>query len=271
MAKSQRKWELLGCSLHGHVHVGQDAAEVTEVDAPFVRQIAGARWHRCLRCDGWHHFAPPEVPSLYRVPTREEITLPARGRVLRDRFVLRLIAFDRAVHVVVLVAIALALFIFASHRASLETSYDGIMNALLGSSGGPSALRGWLGHLRHFFVFSPQHLYELAYAACAYAALEAAEMVGLWYSKRWAEYLTFLATSAFLPLEVYELTTKLSALKIVVLLVNLAVACYLLLAKRLFGLRGGGHALEKRKSESSGWAAFDAATPPLALSDDVFS
>jgi uncharacterized membrane protein (DUF2068 family) len=185
--------------------------------------------------------------------------------VLRDQFVLRLIAVDRALHVIVLGGIALALFLFASRHASLEHSYDNIMNGLLGSSGGPQALRGWLGHLRHVFVFSPKHLYELAIAATLYAVLEAAEMVGLWRGRRWAEYLTFVATCALLPLEVYELTSKLSVLKVIVLIVNLAVAIYLAFAKRLFGIRGGGRSLEERRQVTSGWAAFDRATPPLVL------
>jgi uncharacterized membrane protein (DUF2068 family) len=269
MNRTTHRWELLGCTLHGHELVGEDAATVTESDAPFVRQLGGLRWHRCLRCDGWFPLPIPEQPARDRVPSRDEIELPDRGRVLRDRFVLRLIAFDRAIHVVVLVTIAVALLLFVSHRSSLESTYDGVMNSLLGSSGGPKALRGWLGHLRHFFIFSPQHLDELAVVALCYAALEAAEMVGLWLSKRWAEYLTFVATCLLLPLEVYELTTKLSPLKIVVFVLNLAVAIYLLLAKRLFGVRGGGEAVEARRSEASGWAAFDRATPPLPVLDDL--
>jgi uncharacterized membrane protein (DUF2068 family) len=170
--------------------------------------------------------------------------------------------------VALLTGIAIALFVFVSHRSSLEASYDSIMNSLLGSSGGPASLRGWLGHIQRFFLFSPKHLYELGIAATGYAALEAVEMVGLWFSKRWAEYLTFIATCLLLPLEVYELSTKLSTLKIVVFLLNLAVACYLLLAKRLFGLRGGGAAIEARKSSESGWAAFDGATPPVSAMTD---
>ena len=42
----------------------------------------------------------------------------------------------------------------------------------------------------------------------AYAVLEAVEMVGLWLTKRWAEYLTFIATVALIPLEVYEIVDK---------------------------------------------------------------
>ena len=97
----------------------------------------------------------------------------------------------------------------------------------------------------------------------AFAALEAAEMVGLWLNKRWAEYLTFIATTALVPFEVYELTNSVSAFKLVALIINLAVVIYLLLAKRLFGLRGGHLAERARRERSSGWGAIERATPGL--------
>ncbi len=97
----------------------------------------------------------------------------------------------------------------------------------------------------------------------AYAVLEGAEAVGLWYQKRWAEYLTFIATTALLPLEIYELTRRLSPFKIVTLVINVAVVVYLLLAKRLFGLRGGARAEEEQRRRDSGWEALERATPGL--------
>lgn len=262
MGHSKRSWELVGCALDGHVHVGTDAAQIVDDDHPFVRETTSSqRWYRCLRCDGWYVLVKPAEPARERVPSRDEIVLPLRGRMLRDRFVLRLIAFERGIHVIVLASIAVALFLFASHRSSLERSYDSIMNTLLGSTGSSAHLRGLLGHFQRVFLFSPSHVYELGLAACALAALEAVEMIGLWIGKRWAEYLTFIATCLFLPFEIYELTTKVSALKLIVFILNLAVALYLLVAKRLFGLRGGGAAIEARKSSDSGWEAFDRATP----------
>jgi len=47
-------------------------------------------------------------------PSRDEIKLPPRGKALRDRIVLRIIAIDRAIHFVVLVALAVAVFLFAA-------------------------------------------------------------------------------------------------------------------------------------------------------------
>jgi uncharacterized membrane protein (DUF2068 family) len=87
-------------------------------------------------------------------------------------------------------------------------------------------------------------------------------MVGLWLNKRWAEYLTFIATTALVPFEVYELTNSISAFKIIALVINLAVVIYLLLAKRLFGLRGGHAAEHARREDSSGWGAIARATTP---------
>ena len=88
------------------------------------------------------------------------------------------------------------------------------------------------------------------------------EAVGLWYQRRWAEYLTFVATTAFLPLEVLELTKQVSAFKVTALIVNLAVVIYLLFAKRLFGLRGGAAADERERARDQGWPALERTAPP---------
>jgi hypothetical protein len=55
--------------------------------------------------------------------------------------------------------------------------------------------------------------------------------------RRWAEYLTCVATAGFLPYEIYELSKGISAFKLIALIVNLVVLVYLIWAKRLFGLR----------------------------------
>src|SRR5947209_2640994 len=89
------------------------------------------------------------------------------------------------------------------------------------------------------------------------------EAFGLWYQKRWAEYLTFVATTALLPLEAYELTRKLSPFKIVAIVVNVAIVVYLLFAKRLFGLRGGGEAEEGERQRDVGWEALERTAPPV--------
>ena len=86
--------------------------------------------------------------------------------------------------------------------------------------------------------------------------------MGLWWAKRWAEYLTFLATALLLPVEVYEIINKQTPLKIIGFIINIAVVIYLLFNKRLFGLRGGVAAEEAERAADGGWPAIERATPP---------
>ncbi len=264
MARTKRpanRYELLTCAWKGHELVGTDARDVEPEDALLVREEAGIRWHRCLRCDDWISRSPPENPTRPRVPARDEIELPARGPVLRDRYVLRLIALDRAVHVVVLGTLATVLFLFAGHDAALHRDYVNVMNDLSGGNPGASQLRGALGYLGRAFRYSPNRLIQLGLVVTAYAGLEACEMVGLWLNKRWAEYLTFVATTILIPFEVYELSLGFSTFKVVTLIINIAIVVYLLLAKRLFGFRGGHRAELDRRQALSGWTAVEQATP----------
>jgi uncharacterized membrane protein (DUF2068 family) len=261
--RPDNKYELFTCAWKGHALVGTDAAEVTPEDGLVARECAGIRWYRCLRCDVWLHREIPAAPTQPRVPSREEIEIPARGPLLRDRYVLRLIAVDRAIHVVILSLLAIVLFTFAHHDAALHRDYVNIMNDLSGGGPGASQVRGILGYLRRAFQYSPQHLIQLGLVVTAYAALEATEGFGLWFNKRWAEYLTFVATTALVPFEVYELGLRVSVFKVVALIVNVIIVIYLLLAKRLFGLRGGHKAEAERRHELGGWAAIERATPPV--------
>ena len=165
--------------------------------------------------------------------------MPDRGPVLRDRYVLRRTRSTGPSTSSCSRALAVALFTFASHHSALQNDYNQIMNDLSGGDPGATSVRGFLGHLRNAFHYSPRHLIELGLLLTAYAALEASEMVGLWYAKRWAEYLTFIATVLLVPFELYELSNGVSVFKVLTLVINLAIVVYLLLAKRLFGLRGG--------------------------------
>jgi uncharacterized membrane protein (DUF2068 family) len=255
------RYDLIGCAFGGHVLVGTDVSVIEPGDGTIVQEHGGLRWYRCLRCDAWLPRPPPDAPTRDRLPDRGEIEFPLRGRALRDRYVLRLIAVERAVHVVVLSGLAVAVFLFIGHRKTLQHDYVSIINGLFGSSGGPDGRKGLLGEFRKLLVISPSHLYDIGFLLVAYATLEAVEMVGLWFAKRWAEYLTFVATFAFVPLEVYELATSFGWLKLVTFIVNVAVVVYLLLGKRLFGLRGGRAADLARRHADSGWEAIDRRPP----------
>jgi uncharacterized membrane protein (DUF2068 family) len=257
-------YELLVCGLEGHELVGLDAAELRPQDAVFAREAGGLRWYRCLRCDSWLPLAPPAAPTAQHPPDRDEIEVPARGKALRDKVVLRLIAIDRAIHFVVLAILAVAVFLFAAHELALRHVYFRIVNAVQGGSAGTAhgSGHGLLHTLEHVFTLKSSTLYEIAAVAAAYAVLEGAEAVGLWLQKRWAEYLTFVATAAFLPYEVYELTKSVSPFKVVALVVNIVIALYLLFAKRLFGLRGGAAAEGAEREREAGWPALERTAPP---------
>jgi uncharacterized membrane protein (DUF2068 family) len=252
------RFELFTCGWSGHVLVGTDAAHIVDADGAVVREIDGLRWYHCLRCYDWVAQSPPAQPPRDRVPVRDDIDLPLRGRLLRDRYVLRLIALDRAVHVTVLTVLALIIFFVASDHAALQHDYTQIVEAF----GGPSQAHPFLGHFKHLFTISTTHLYEAGAVVVAYGVLEATEMVGLWFAKRWAEYLTFVATIALIPFEIYELTSSVSTLKIVTLIINVAIAAYLLWSKRLFGLNGGHQAEAERLRSAVSWEALENSLPP---------
>jgi uncharacterized membrane protein (DUF2068 family) len=258
-------WELVACGLRGHYLVGLDAAEVRPRDGAVVRESGGLRWHRCLRCDSWVVLSPPEHAARPHPPEREEIQIPARGKALRDKVVLRLIAIDRAFHFLILVLIGIAVLLFASHESSLRDAYYRILTDLQGGvAGGPVQNSGHVGilhELDRLFSLRSSTLRLAGVALLAYGVLEGIEAIGLWLTKRWAEYLTFLATTILLPLEIYEIVHRRSALKIIGFLINLAVVVYLLFAKRLFGLRGGGAADEAARARDMSWEAIERATP----------
>jgi uncharacterized membrane protein (DUF2068 family) len=262
------RYELLSCALNGHLLLGTDAAELRPEDELFAREDDGLRWYRCMRCDSWLALTPPEHPTRKYPAPRDEVTLPLRGRALRDRYVLRLIAIERVFHFLVLGALGAAVLLFANNRAVLNQDFTSILQNVQGGLGGPIANsnHGIVHDLRHLFAISITSLYLVGVAVSAYAVLEGVESVGLWLGKRWAEYLTFIATIVFVPYEIYELAKSVTALKVVALVLNLAVAVYLLLAKRLFGLRGGGKAEQAEHDADVGWPAIERSAPRPAPS-----
>ena len=256
-------YELLACGLRGHELIGTDAAGLRPEDAVVAREIGGVRWHRCLRCDAWLPLARPASPTRRYPPAREEIKLPLRGRPLRDKIVLRAIAIDRALHFVVLGLIAGAIFVLAANRAQLRSLFYRILADVQGTVvnrvHGPHG--GVLGEIEKLLSLQSGTIRLVGGAVAVLAVVEGAEAVGLWYQRRWAEYLTFVVTAAFLPLEVYELTVRVSAFKIIALVINLAIVVYLLLAKRLFGIRGGPAAEEALRARDVGWESLERSAP----------
>ena len=259
------RWDLLLCAARGHELVGTDAVELRSQDAIFAREDArGTRWYRCLRCDSWLPLSSPRNPSRRVPPEREEIELPLRGKALRDWIALRLIAIDRAFHLVVLAGLGVLVLLFSANRTTLHHTFYRVLADLQGGtvSGQSHARRGFLHELDNLFTTSSSHLRLLATVLIAYGLVEGIEAVGLWYQRRWAEYLTFIVTASLLPFEIYEIAHRTTPFKIVAFVINLAVVAYLLWAKRLFGLRGGTAADAALAEHDQGWEALERTAPP---------
>jgi uncharacterized membrane protein (DUF2068 family) len=76
----------------------------------------------------------------------------------------------------------------------------------------------------------------------SYSALQLTEGIGLWMQKRWAEFLTVIATSLLIPVEIYEIYEKFTWIRVLILIVNLFVVWYL--ATRLKDEKVEEHELE---------------------------
>ncbi len=261
------RYELLGCALHGHLLASSAQAEssgqrdlLTRIDPDHD----GVRWFRCLRCDAWIPMLDAGGGTSTGAASVAPVQVPLRGRPLRDRVVLRIIAIDRIVHLVLIGALAVAIFLFADHRQQLLGDYTRVLNRLQAAVGGPltdTPGAGILRDLDRLFSLSPGRLYLYGIAIAAYALINGIEAVGLWGARRWAEYLTLIEVGVFLPIEVHELFVRVSPLKLITLVLNLAVFAYLLFAHRLFGLRGGGHADRAEKERDTGWPPLQRTTP----------
>lgn len=75
---------------------------------------------------------------------------------------------------------------------------------------------------------SPGQIEKLGLGSLIYAALFLAEGTGLWLRKRWGEWLTVIITSSLVPVEVYEIYRHPSAVKVAVLVINVAIVGYLI-------------------------------------------
>jgi uncharacterized membrane protein (DUF2068 family) len=74
----------------------------------------------------------------------------------------------------------------------------------------------------------------LAMTAFGYAALLGTEGVGLYLRKPWSRWFTIAATSSLIPIEIYEIVRELHAVRVLVLVVNVAIVAYLFRRRELF-------------------------------------
>jgi uncharacterized membrane protein (DUF2068 family) len=251
----------LWCAARGHAITGLGASAEGADPLLLVETPDGHRLHRCLRCLDWVEHPAPVTPSGPAV-TIEGVRIPARGRALRDALVLRLIAIDKGIHALLLTLVGVALLFLSSNEAAAHDSFLRIIVALNGSSSTPDTvehrLHGVLGRVDWLLRLHTGTLYAASGVILAYAALNAVESFGLWRMRRWAEYLSAIATSVFLPLEIYELIDRVTVFRIGTLIVNIAIVVYLVYAKRLFGIRGGARREHEVRMADASWPAIQA-------------
>jgi uncharacterized membrane protein (DUF2068 family) len=216
-------------------------------DRLHVDTIDGEAW-RCLRCATFV-VGPPhgEGPA-------EDAPVVLRGKALRDAFILRLLAAERLIRGVLLLALAYGVYKFDGAQNSLEKVFQDYLPTLkpfadkLGidlQNTGPVKLIQKALNAEH------STLQLVAIGVLAYGGLELLEGIGLWLMKRWGEYVAMVGTLVFIPLEVYELLEQVTWLRLLAFAFNLFAVVYLLWSKRLFGFRGGREAFDaERHSES---------------------
>ncbi|MDR3632372.1 MAG: DUF2127 domain-containing protein [Isosphaeraceae bacterium] len=81
--------------------------------------------------------------------------------------------------------------------------------------------------LEHVGGLSHRQVRALGLGTLFYAALHLVEGTGLLFKRVWAGYLTVIASGSLLPIEIYEIAKKPTALRVSVLVVNVAIVVYL--------------------------------------------
>jgi uncharacterized membrane protein (DUF2068 family) len=252
------------CSIQGHATPARFATYVEAHDAALGAQLPdGRRLARCLRCDSWvEHAQPAGKDAKYeQIPPLDQIKKPRRGKPLQEAILMRLIAINKGSHALFFTLAAVGLVLLRTNLFKLQSFAERILKFVNGSlnDSGQGNSRSWLTRqVEHVLKLKGETIGLLLGVAVLYAVIEWTEAIGLWKEKRWAEYLTVIATAGFLPIEVKELLHKVTVLRVFALVANVALLIWLVRNKRLFGVRGGAHAMH----EDVDWPAVLAAPAP---------
>lgn len=88
----------------------------------------------------------------------------------------------------------------------------------------------------HIFLMaadsSDSKLWLFAFAAAVYSGIRFAEGWGLWFERRWAEWVTVVGAAIYVPVEIYELTISITVIKVTLLVLNILIVVYLCQALR---------------------------------------
>jgi uncharacterized membrane protein (DUF2068 family) len=238
-------WNLRSCSRAGHVTCAPAEEQYRarlEATTPL-----GDAW-RCLRCGSYVLGDPAGAGPADDAPVL------LRGKALRSAFVLRFLAIERFARGLLILLLGAAILQFKSSQVSVRQLFEKDLSAakpLFDQLGWNATDSGLIHSIEKALNAKGSTLNLVAAFLLFYGVLQLIEGVGLWLLKRWGEYFAVVATSLFLPLEIYELSEKVTLLRLGAFLLNVAAVLYLLLSKRLFGLRGGYRAYEAQMHEAS--------------------
>jgi uncharacterized membrane protein (DUF2068 family) len=236
--KDRNRWELRTCARRGHVTYAPD-------DDGLAKRLSGTTglgevW-RCLRC-GDFVTGPPHGHG-----PADDAPLVIRGKALRQAIVVRALAVERWIRAVLIALAAWAVWRFHGSQGSIQAAFDRDL-PLLRNAGFKVDQMTAIHELEKALAAKPSTLALITLALVAYAVLELVEGIGLWLLSRWGEYFAVIATSVFLPLEVYDLVSKgITTTRLGAFAINVLAVLYLLFSKRLFGLRGGRKAYDAER------------------------
>ncbi|HTQ21913.1 DUF2127 domain-containing protein [Mycobacterium sp.] len=234
------RWELVTCALAGHVTYAPDEEELA--GRLSGETGLGEVW-RCLRCG---EFTLGEPHGRGRADNAPMIM---RGKALRQAIIVRTLAVERIFRAVIIALAAYAVWKFRGAKGMIQATLDRDL-PIFRAAGFKVDQLTIVHELEKALAAKPSTLALLTLMLAGYALLEVVEGVGLWLLKRWGEYFAVIATSVFLPLEIHDLTKGITMTRLVTFTINVAAVVYLLVSKRLFGLRGGRKAYdEERRGE----------------------
>jgi uncharacterized membrane protein (DUF2068 family) len=247
LSRRDARWVQRRCARRGHILAHLSDAGVSALTGPIPGPPADARALLCcLRCGNWIDPEGVLVSELLGTPDSpvelSELPLPARGAHGRRFGLLRLLAVERAARGSLMLLGAIVIFQVASQRGSILSQIERLLQAYrpLGQELGVQLTGSWVVTEIEKYLGGNGNAFRLAgLGLLAYGIVQIVEGVGLWGGWRWAEYLATIATSLFIPLEIYELMHKPTALKAAALVINVIVVIYLVYKGRLFGVRGG--------------------------------
>ncbi|HEX6501335.1 MAG TPA: DUF2127 domain-containing protein [Micromonosporaceae bacterium] len=251
-------WNLRACGRRGHVTYApvEDALRAKL----HAQTPVGEAW-RCLRCGDFVLGAPRGSGPA------DEAPVVIRGRALRDAVILRLLGAERWIRGLLILLAAYGVWRFRADRDPIARAFNEdlpLAKPLADKLHWDIENSSIVHTIQTVIQARSSTLLWVAVGLAGYAVLQLIEGTGLWLLRRWGEYFAVVATSLGLPIEVYELTEKVTWLRVGALVINIAAVLYLLWTKRLFGIRGGHAAYEAERHEVSLLEVEAAGERPLA-------